>query len=475
MFQDASESSEIARRLVGIMNHATACGDVDGDGTLDLFVGTFCDRPAAAYKGADGPVPNVLLLNRGGRFVDSGQTLLAWKGRTSGAVFADLDNDGDVDLYATNNSVRAIFLPNKLFENVGGKFRDVSAGNAACVQMGGRSVGVLDFDGDGLLDLLVCEDVPGRTRLMRNRGKLQFEDATARAGLPDLLPGLGVVTPDVNNDGRPDIFVTPANRLLLSRGDGTYREATELQRVFKYKLLEGDPCGVAFGDIDRDGDLDLFIADHTKKPGAKQHLFVNCGLRNGVPDFRGSIRRGRPGLHLPQQERGRVARQERTRGDCRFRQRRLARPVRGRHLGRRRAADAVRRAQPRPRARPRRCASSRRRSRRSTPISRPAPSAITTATAGSTWSCPVGFPRSPRSCSSTAAKATTGWKSPSAARPSTARGVGCKVKVYPAGKLGNEKELLGFQEISNSQGFCTGTRARRAFRLGARSPSATCR
>jgi len=265
------------------MNHATACGDVDGDGMLDLFIGTFCDRPAAAYKGAGGPVPSILLLNRGGKFVDSGQAALSWKGRGSGAVLADLDNDGDPDLYVTNNSVRGIFMPNKLFENVGGKFRDVSAGNGACVQMGGRSVGVLDFDGDGLLDLLVCEDVPGHTRVFRNCGGLRFEDATQRAGLPEKLPGLGVATGDLNGDGWPDIFITPANRLFLSRGNGTYREATELHNVLYYKPLDGDPCGAALADVDRDGRLDLAIADHTKRPGAEQHLFLNRGVRSGVP------------------------------------------------------------------------------------------------------------------------------------------------------------------------------------------------
>ncbi len=100
--------------------------------------------------------------------------------------------------------------------------------DAACIVMGGRSVGVLDFDGDGLLDLLVTEDkwTGGLTRLFRNLGKLRFDDASNSAGLPNYLPGLGVITPDLNQDGWPDIFVSQANRLFLSNGNGTIRKTT---------------------------------------------------------------------------------------------------------------------------------------------------------------------------------------------------------------------------------------------------------
>jgi len=269
------------------MAHAAACGDVDGDGDLDLYVGNYCDRPPERYKGAPGPVPNVLLINDGGKFRDSGQQAVVLTARTSGAVFADLDNDGDLDLCVSNNSKRrGLRVPNRLFENVGGRFRDVSEGNAACILMGGRSVGVLDFDGDGLLDLLVAEDgwTGRRTRLFRNKGKLAFEDVTAKVGLPDDLPGLGVITPDLNEDGWPDIFVSQANRLFLSRGDGAYREAGS--KAFQYEPInrEASPCGVAFGDLDRDGDFDIVIVDHSQP--ARQHLFLNRGLRDGVPDFR---------------------------------------------------------------------------------------------------------------------------------------------------------------------------------------------
>ena len=283
-FEDVAAAWGMVQPLRGIMAHAAACGDLDGDGDLDLFVGTFCDRPAERYHPAPGPVPNVLLIQEGGRFRDAGQKSVVFAARTSGAVFADLDNDGDLDLYVANNSKRrGLRVANRLFENVGGAFRDASAGNGACIVMGGRSIGVLDFDGDGRLDLLVAGDrwTGGRTRLFRNRGALAFEDATAAAGLPAELPALGVATPDLNGDGRGDILIAQANRLFLSKGDGTYREDVAASKALRYAPVnrEDSPCGVAFGDVNRDGRLDLVIVDHGQP--ARQHLFLNGGVRGG--------------------------------------------------------------------------------------------------------------------------------------------------------------------------------------------------
>ena len=288
-FEDATEASGLAKQLKGMMSHAAACGDVDGDGDLDLYVGAFCDRAAEKYKGASGPVPNVLLINNNGRFVDSGQGAVAFKARTSGAVFVDLDNDGDLDLYVSNNSKsKGLRVTNKLYENVKGHLRDVSKDNGACIIMGGRSVGVLDIDGDGLVDLLVGGDrwTGSQTRLFRNKGKLAFEDVSAKAGLPEDLPGLGVLTPDFNGDGFPDIFISQANRMFLSKGDGTYVESKAASKSLQYEPLgrEDTPCGAALGDIDRDGRLDIVIVDHNQP--ARQHLFLNCSKRNGDVMFR---------------------------------------------------------------------------------------------------------------------------------------------------------------------------------------------
>ncbi len=276
-FEDAGQASGVTEALTSQMCHGAACGDVDGDGDLDVYVGGFADRPDEKYARGKAKLNVLLTGGADGTYAEADAPALALKARTSGTALADLDNDGDLDLYVSNNSKRkGLRVPNALFENVGGgRFRDVSAGNAACETLGGRSVGVLDYDGDGLLDLLVAVDswTGGATRLYRNTGGLAFEDVTARAGLPEKLPALGVLTPDLNGDTRPDIVIGQANRFFLSAKGGRYVEGRSADIQYDPIGREDTPCGVAMGDVNRDGRLDLVIVDHNQP--ARQHLFLN--------------------------------------------------------------------------------------------------------------------------------------------------------------------------------------------------------
>lgn len=294
VFRDAGEAAGIFPAAADIRGHGAAWGDVDGDGWLDLYVSTF---------GGKGAKHNLLLRNVQGKFTLDDQPQLRIATRATGTLLADLDNDGDLDLYVASmpqpkNELRGC----SLFRNDGkGKFSDVSSDNAACpAGFGGRSACVLDYDGDGLLDLLVGEDpLPGyngsqtkSTRLFRNLGELKFRDVSREAGIPAEIPGLGVAAADVNGDTWPDVFIAShqgGNRLLVNER-GKFREVESARETFHWPDAGGDNmvCGVCFGDVNRDGQLDIVLGQHFDSPWRKpvpSRLYLHRGVKDGDPVF----------------------------------------------------------------------------------------------------------------------------------------------------------------------------------------------
>ncbi len=275
------------------MGSGAAWLDFDRDGWLDLYLVNSAPLPGYAPKA---PPRNHLYRNVGGKRFEN-VTERAGVGDTGygmGAFAADYDGDGDPDLYVTNLG------SNVLYRNEGdGTFRDVTDSAGLGNKFWGTAASWFDADGDGLLDLYLtnyvyfsvmgrpdpCGDPkPGwRTYcpidfyraqpdvLYRNRGDGTFEDITEAAGLVVEEPGkgLGCVATDLDDDGDLDLFVandgTP-NFLFLNRGDGTFEDATLISGVGYNALGKTEACmGVAAGDLDGDGDFDLFATNFSNE------------------------------------------------------------------------------------------------------------------------------------------------------------------------------------------------------------------
>lgn len=262
-FADETDSLGLVDALTGMRGHAAAWGDVDSDGSVDLFIGTFATARTEIYqeRGADGPAPDRLLLGGAGMF-ESVDGFPEQYGRTSGAVLVDLDGDGDLDLVASRNvTEREDGVATAILENTAEGFVERESGIDPA--LGGRSVGVLDYDDDGMLDLVILEDHyrGGSSQLYRNQGGLVFEDVTGQVGFPEDVHGLGLATGDLNNDGYPDLFVAGSNRLFAGTGSG-FTEVPGAVGDWETFGPEDDVSGAAIADVNRDGWLDLVVGHH---------------------------------------------------------------------------------------------------------------------------------------------------------------------------------------------------------------------
>ena len=298
--------------------------DYDSDGDLDIYAvnGAFI----AADPSAEPPV-NALFHNDDGHFaiVAAG---VAHPGVGMGVAAADYDLDGDLDLYLTN------YGPNVLYRNDGGLFTDIGAATGVDDPRWGTSCAFADYDLDGDLDLYVAnyvsydphaanadqipytagnasyggqappsyphpDNFPGQTDLLyRNDGRKGFADVSATAGIADAVgKGLGVVFGDYDRDGWPDLYVAnDAVRNFLYRNDqdGAFSEKAALAGVAYGQDGQMEAgMGVDWGDYDSDGILDLTVTNFQAEPNA---LYKGEGGFFSVETFAAGI--GLPSLPL---------------------------------------------------------------------------------------------------------------------------------------------------------------------------------
>ncbi|MGA9278484.1 FG-GAP repeat domain-containing protein [Ilumatobacter sp.] len=263
-FEDVTAEVGLVDPLTGMHGHAAASGDVNRDGWTDLLVGGFADREASAYamRGASGPSPDRLLL--GGP--DGFRTDLTFpedRARSSGAVFADLDADGDDDLVITRNQRGSDGIggrPTVVLENTGSGWDER---NTLADGVTARSAAAVDLDRDGTLDLLIVGDRwgDGSTEIHRGLGGFEFDDVTTEWGVPDDFTGLAAATVDVDGDGWIDVVMNGDPRVLLGGDDG-FAIAEVPALAWETFGDEDDPAGIAIGDLDGDDLPDLVLGQH---------------------------------------------------------------------------------------------------------------------------------------------------------------------------------------------------------------------
>ncbi len=284
-------SGSLKKNYVLEVNGSGVCWfDYNRDGFVDLYLVNGSTLEQEQHKVAATQSNHLYRNNGNDTFTDvTISAHVRGRGWGFGCVAADYDNDGKTDLFVTN------FGSNTLYHNNGdGTFADVTS----TAGVGGGNVwhtgaAFGDYDGDGFVDLYVSGYLDFSSRnpelktceyrgvkvhacgplgyrgapdvLYHNNGNGTFTDVTAKAGVEDknLSFGFTVVFDDFDGDGRPDIFVandSNPNYLYRNKGDGTFEEVGLSAGVaFSSDGKEMSSMGVAVGDYDNDGRMDLFI------------------------------------------------------------------------------------------------------------------------------------------------------------------------------------------------------------------------
>ncbi|MCG8459567.1 MAG: VCBS repeat-containing protein [Holophagales bacterium] len=320
--------------MAEIMGAGAALFDYNGDGDLDAYLiqgGRFggeagvVGRPSdRLFQNVTGEGPGAPRLGAGRvvvpRFEDvtarsllGGGDLEGADGYGMGVAVGDVDLDGHPDLYLAN------YGPNQLWRNRGdGTFEDVTRSAGVGDPRWSVSATFVDIDRDGDLDLYVANYVvapldnqitckgfaghrdycgpqtypPERDLVLRNRGDGTFEDVTDTfLGTEARGAGLGVVSADVDGDGWIDLYVAndlTANHLWLNRQGRSFADEALLAGC----ALSGDglaeaSMGVVAGDLDGDGDVDLFMTHHDQQTNTLYlneggGFFVDASLESGL-------------------------------------------------------------------------------------------------------------------------------------------------------------------------------------------------
>jgi Tfp pilus assembly protein PilF len=238
--------------------------DYDNDGWLDLFV-------------IDGKSQGHLFRNRGNGSFDevTSKAGVADVHSARKGVFVDLDHDGDLDLLLVGNGQRTVYR-----NNLDGTFSDATASFGLAGSGDAGDVAFGDFDGDGRIDVFVAS-ATGASALLYNGGAQRFSDVTVPSGLTTSSGASAVAVGDYNNDGFLDLFIAGVNggepALWLNNGNGTFRRDARSAAVFT-AMRSTAVMASTFVDYDNDGWLDLLVVGRpTGKASSGVFLLRNDG------------------------------------------------------------------------------------------------------------------------------------------------------------------------------------------------------
>ncbi len=311
-FEDVTERAGVASSR---WSTAAGFGDLDGDGDLDLVVVTYVAAdPEEALECRDkfgrlihcqpdrfpAQLDQLFRNNGNGTFTDVSREagIEVPDGRGLGLAIADFDGDGRLDLFVANDGTA-----NFLFHNRGGlRFEEVGLTAGVAYDALGQptaSMGVVaeDLNADGLIDLFHTNFINQSSTLRWNLGRGLFRDATLASNLAApsrALTGFGTVALDVDNDGLLELFVANGHtddqpwfntpmaqvpQLFLGRDHGRFELASPDSSPYFTHPVVGR--GVAAGDLDNDGRIDLVVV-HRDLPAAVLHNRTRGGHWLGV-------------------------------------------------------------------------------------------------------------------------------------------------------------------------------------------------
>jgi enediyne biosynthesis protein E4 len=283
LYENIGNGNFIKHPEAAVCTHATSAdgsswADYNNDGNIDLYIVAWWGQRSYLYTN----------LGNGDFQVVTEGTLGNVTGYSESCAWGDYDNDGFVDLYVANSGASGRVLNYFYHNDCGNSFTRIPDGVPATDKATSRTVNWVDYDNDGDLDLFISNETGEQNNLYRNMlmetGRAEFESVTDDPVLQDENNSISSCWGDYDNDGDFDLFVAnngQNNELFKNKGDGTFTKITE--------GIQSNDEGCSFGcnwvDYDNDGDLDMFVTNGWCSGDQNDFLYRNLLMETDTATF----------------------------------------------------------------------------------------------------------------------------------------------------------------------------------------------